>query len=80
MHPPRTPALPLCAESNSIRFRVIERMILTSGLSHSPVRFEVWLVSLPKTGMYVPYGIVLPTIGGYASATSSFLKIQTLRF
>jgi Protein of unknown function (DUF3108). len=38
---------------------------------------EVWLVSLPKTGMYVPYRIVLPTIGGYASATSSFLKIQT---
>jgi hypothetical protein len=38
---------------------------------------EVWLVSLPKTGMYVPYRIVLPTIGGYASATSSFLRIQT---
>jgi len=37
---------------------------------------EVWLVSLPKTGMYVPYRIVLPTVGGYASATSSFLKIQ----
>jgi len=39
---------------------------------------EVWLVSLPKTGMYVPYRIVLPTSGGYASATSSFLKIQTV--
>jgi hypothetical protein len=38
---------------------------------------EVWLVSLPKTGMYVPYRIVLPTIGGYASATSSFLNIRT---
>jgi Protein of unknown function (DUF3108) len=38
---------------------------------------EVWLVSLPKTGMYVPYKIVLPTGGGYASATSSFLNIQT---
>jgi hypothetical protein len=38
---------------------------------------EVWLVSLPKSAMYVPYRIVLPTIGGYASATSSFLKIQT---
>jgi len=38
---------------------------------------EVWLVSLPKTGMYVPYRIVLPTVSGYVSATSSFLKIQT---
>ena len=37
---------------------------------------EVWLVSLPKMGMYVPYRIVLPTVSGYASATSSFLKIQ----
>jgi hypothetical protein len=27
--------------------------------------------------MYVPYRIVLPTVIGYASATSSFLKIQT---
>ncbi len=35
---------------------------------------EVWLVSLPKTSMYVPYRIVLPTAGGYASATLSFLK------
>ena len=39
-------------------------------------KIEVWIVSLPKTGMYVPYRIV-PTSGGYASATSSFLKIQT---
>ena len=38
---------------------------------------EVWLVALSKTGMYVPYRIVLPTVGGYASATSSMLKVQT---
>jgi hypothetical protein len=38
---------------------------------------EVWLVSLPKTDMYVPYRIVLPTVSGYASATSSLLKSQT---
>jgi hypothetical protein len=38
---------------------------------------EVWLVSLPKVGMYVPYRIVLPTVSGYASATSTFLKIET---
>jgi hypothetical protein len=38
---------------------------------------EVWLVSLPGTTMYVPYRIVLPTLGGYASATSSSFKIQT---
>jgi Protein of unknown function (DUF3108) len=38
---------------------------------------EVWLVSLPGTGMYVPYRIVLPTSGGNASATSSSFKIQT---
>jgi hypothetical protein len=34
-------------------------------------------VSLPKTDMYVPYRIALPTVIGYASATSSFLKIRT---
>ena len=60
--------------SNSIRFRVIERMILTSGFISQSNEIEVWLVSLPKTGMYVPYGIVLPTSGGYASATSSFFE------
>jgi hypothetical protein len=38
---------------------------------------EVWLVSLPGTTMYVPYRIVLPTPGGYASATSSSFKVQT---
>jgi Protein of unknown function (DUF3108) len=38
---------------------------------------EVWLVSLPGTAMYVPYRIVLPTLGGYASATSTSFKIQT---
>jgi hypothetical protein len=36
---------------------------------------EVWLVSLPGTAMYVPYRIVLPTLAGYASATSSSFKI-----
>jgi Protein of unknown function (DUF3108) len=38
---------------------------------------EVWLVSLPNMGMYVPYRIVLPTVSGLASATSTFLKIET---
>jgi Protein of unknown function (DUF3108) len=38
---------------------------------------EVWLVSLPGTAMYVPYRIVLPTLAGVASATSSSFKIQT---
>jgi hypothetical protein len=41
---------------------------------------EVWLVSLPKMDLYVPYRIVLPTGSVIASATSSFLKIQTVRF
>ena len=38
---------------------------------------EVWLVSLAKMGMYVPYRIVLPTVSGHASATSTSLKIET---
>jgi hypothetical protein len=37
---------------------------------------EVWLVSLPGTAMYVPYRIVLPTVAGNASATSSSFKVQ----
>jgi hypothetical protein len=36
---------------------------------------EVWLVSLPGTGMYVPYRIVLPTMVGYGSATSTSFQI-----
>ena len=36
---------------------------------------EVWLVSLPGTGMYVPYRIVLPTMVGYGSATSTSFEI-----
>jgi len=38
---------------------------------------EVWPISLPGTGMYVPYRITLPTSSGNASATSSSFKIQT---
>ena len=37
---------------------------------------EVWLVSLPGTEMYVPYRIVLPTLVGYGSATSTSFQIQ----
>jgi uncharacterized protein DUF3108 len=37
---------------------------------------EVWLVSLPGTEMYVPYRIVLPTLVGYGSATSTLFQIQ----
>jgi hypothetical protein len=36
---------------------------------------EVWLVSLPGTAMYVPYRIVLPTMVGYGSATSTSFQI-----
>ena len=36
---------------------------------------EAWLVSLPGTGMYVPYRIVLPTMVGYGSATSTSFEI-----
>jgi Protein of unknown function (DUF3108) len=38
--------------------------------------FEVWLVSLPGTEMYVFYRIVLPTLVGYGSATSTSFEIQ----
>ena len=37
---------------------------------------EVWLVSLPGTEMYVPYRIVLPTLVGYGSATSTSFQIN----
>lgn len=36
---------------------------------------EVWLVSLPGTRMYVPYRIVLPTLVGYGSATSTSFQV-----
>lgn len=39
-------------------------------------KIEVWLVSLPGTDMYVPYRIVLPTLVGYGSATSTSFQIQ----
>lgn len=39
-------------------------------------KIEVWLVSLPGTKMYVPYRIVLPTLVGYGSATSTSFQIQ----
>jgi Protein of unknown function (DUF3108) len=37
---------------------------------------EVWLVSLPGTEMYVPYRIVMPTLVGFGSATSTSFEIQ----
>jgi hypothetical protein len=37
---------------------------------------EVWLVSLPGTPMYVPYKIVLPTLVGYGSATSTSFQVN----
>jgi len=37
---------------------------------------EVWLVSLPGTEMYVPYRILLPTLVGFGSATSTSFEIQ----
>jgi hypothetical protein len=36
---------------------------------------EVWLVSLPGTALYVPYRIVLPTLVGYGSATSTSFQV-----
>ncbi|MGO8839926.1 MAG: DUF3108 domain-containing protein [Methyloceanibacter sp.] len=40
---------------------------------------EVWLVSLPGTLMYVPYRIVLPTVAGYCSVTSTSFKVEKRR-
>lgn len=37
---------------------------------------EVWLVPIAKAKMYVPYKIVLPTIAGYATATSVVFQIE----
>ena len=37
---------------------------------------EVWLVSLPGTGMYAPYRIVLPTDAGSVSATSTSFQVR----
>jgi hypothetical protein len=39
-------------------------------------KIEVWLVSLPGTDRYVPYRIILPTLVGYGSATSTSFQIQ----
>ena len=36
---------------------------------------EVWLVSMPGTGMYVPYHLLLPTDSGLLSATSTSLRV-----
>ena len=38
---------------------------------------EVWLVSLLGTEIYVAYHIVLPTLVGYGSATSTSFEIQS---
>jgi hypothetical protein len=45
-------------------------------LMSSTNEIEVWLVSLPGTAMYVPYRIVLPTVVGYGSATSTSFQIS----
>lgn len=37
---------------------------------------EVWLVPVPQAKMYAPYKIVLPTIAGYATATSTVFQID----
>jgi len=37
---------------------------------------EVWAVSLQGTALYVPYRIVLPTLVGFGSATSTSFEIQ----
>lgn len=37
---------------------------------------EVWLVPVHKAKMYMPYRIVLPTVAGYATATSSVFQID----
>jgi hypothetical protein len=47
-------------------------------MSHTDA-IEVWLVSLPGTLMYVPYRIVLPTVGGYGSATLTSLQVEKSR-
>lgn len=37
---------------------------------------EVWLVSLPGTPIYVPYRIVMPTMVGFGSATSTSFQVS----
>jgi hypothetical protein len=37
---------------------------------------EVWLIPVRNTKMYVPYRIVLPTLVGFGSATSTSFEIQ----
>jgi Protein of unknown function (DUF3108) len=44
-------------------------------MSHTDA-IEVWLVSLPGTLMYVPYRIVLPTVVGDGSATSTSFQVE----
>lgn len=39
-------------------------------------KIEVWLIRVPKNGMYVPYHITIPTPYGTASATSIGLQIE----
>lgn len=39
-------------------------------------KIEVWLIRVPKNGMYVPYYISIPTPYGTASATSIGLQIE----
>lgn len=39
-------------------------------------RLEAWLVRLPKTALYVPYWIGVPTILGSASATLTQIKVN----
>lgn len=37
---------------------------------------EVWLIQVPKNGMYVPYHVTIPTPYGTASATSTAFQIE----
>jgi Protein of unknown function (DUF3108) len=47
-------------------------------MSHTDA-IEIWLVSLPGTLMYVPYRIVLPTVVGDCSATSTSFQVENGR-
>ncbi|MDA7947923.1 MAG: DUF3108 domain-containing protein [Hyphomicrobiaceae bacterium] len=37
---------------------------------------EVWLIEVPKNGMYVPYHVIIPTPYGTASATSTAFHVE----
>lgn len=37
---------------------------------------EVWLIRVPRKGMYVPYHVVMPTPFGKASATSTAFQVE----